>query len=166
MIAATQTPPCDEERLSAAIGPRADLYLRRWREMDEKGRKLSWNWAACLLNTFWFAYRKMWAPMLAMGLAVLVATPFMDPANKNLLRIILFSLVGLSFLSGGFGNWLYRRQVEGRIAETAAMDEAAARAELEAKGGVSLAAAIAAFVGLTILSMIAGMIPALLAQQG
>ena len=165
MNAATQTPSHDEERLRAAIGPRADYYLRRWREMDEKGRKVSWNWAACLLNTFWFAYRKMWGPMAAMGLAILVATPFMDPGNKNLLRIILFSLVGLSFLSGTFGNWLYRRQVERRLAETAAMDDAAARAELEAKGGVSLAAAIGAFIGFTILSMVAGMIPALLAQQ-
>jgi hypothetical protein len=165
MAAATDA-PASEERLRAAIGPRADYYLRRWREMDEKGGKGSWNWAACLFNTFWFAYRKMWGPMLAMGLPFVVATPFMDPTNKNLLRLILFSLVGLSFLSGTYGNWLYRRQVERRLAATAAMDDAVARAALGAKGGVSLAAGIGAFVGLTILSMIAGMIPALLARGG
>jgi len=166
MKVATERPTHDEERLRAAIGPRADLYLRRWRAMDEKGGKASWNWAACLLNTFWFAYRKMWGPMLAMGLALVAAAPFMDPGNKTLLRILMFSLVGLSFLSGTFGNWLYRRQIERRLAETAAMDDAAARAELEKKGGVSLAAAIGACVLLTILSMAAGMIPALLARPG
>ena len=61
MIAPTQAPPFDEERLRAAIGPRADYYLRRWREMDAAGKSVSWNWAACFANMFWLAYRKMWA---------------------------------------------------------------------------------------------------------
>jgi uncharacterized protein YneF (UPF0154 family) len=153
-----------EARLRAAVGPRADFYLDRWKKMDETGRRASWNWAACLLNVFWFAYRKMWVPMLAMGLVYLVATPLIDPANPTQLRIVMFTLVGLSFLTGTFGNWLYRRQVEQLIARTPAVDDEAARAALNEKGGTSLAAAIGAFVGLTVLSLVAGMIPALLAQ--
>ena len=100
-----------EARLRAAIGPRADFYLKRWAAMDASGRKTSWNWAACLLSVFWFAYRKLWWPMLAMGLAYVVATPLIDPADRTLLRAVMFTLVGLSFLAGGFGNWLYRRRV-------------------------------------------------------
>ena len=153
-----------EARLRAAVGPRADHYLGQWKKMDETGRRASWNWAACLLNVFWFAYRKMWVPMLAMGLLYLVATPLIDPADPTQLRIVMFTLVGLSFLTGTFGNWLYRRQVEQLVARTAAVDDEASRAALKAKGGTSVAAAIGAFVGLTVLSLVAGMIPALLAQ--
>ena len=153
-----------ETRLRAAIGPRAEHYLQRWAAMDMSGKKASWNWAACLLNVFWFAYRKMWVPMLAMGLAYLVATPLIDPANRTQLRIVMFTLVGLSFLTGTFGNWLYRRHVERLVARTAAGDDEAARTALSQKGGTSLAAAIVAFIGLTVLSLLAGMIPALLAQ--
>ena len=36
----------NEERLRAAIGPRADYYLRHWRKMNAKGKTYDWNWAA------------------------------------------------------------------------------------------------------------------------
>lgn len=147
--------PANEERLRAAIGPRADYYLRRWREMDASGKKVSWNWAACLLNTFWFAYRKMWMPMTAMALAFVVATPFLDPTNPLRFRVAAFSLVGLSFVTGSFGNLLYRKQTEKLAAGPASLEQ------LGARGGVSLAVALAAFVGMTALSMVVGMLPAL-----
>jgi hypothetical protein len=158
--------PVKEERLRAAIGPRADYYLRHWRAMDQKGKFYDWNWPACLLNVFWFAYRKMWGPMVAMGLAFVVATPLMTPDNKNQLRIVMLTLVALSFVTGTFGNWLYRRQTESLVARTAGSDAAAAKAELQRKGGVSVVAAIVAVVAITLLSMAAGMIPALLAHRG
>ncbi|HMG47874.1 MAG TPA: hypothetical protein VK614_10485 [Allosphingosinicella sp.] len=152
--------PANEERLRAAIGPRADYYLRRWRAMDSGGKKPSWNWPACLLNVFWFAYRKMWGPMAAMALAYVITAPFLDPTHKPYFMIAAFSLVGLSFVTGGFGNLLYLRQVEKLVASPATLEQ------LRARGGVSLAAAIAAFVGVTVLSLVAGMIPALLARGG
>src|SRR3954449_9643537 len=99
--------PANEERLGAAIGPRADYYLRRWRAMDEKGKSYDWNWAACLLNVFWFAYRKMWGPMVAMGLVYVVASPLIDPANRMLIKIVVVVVIGLSFVTGSFGNRLY-----------------------------------------------------------
>jgi hypothetical protein len=150
----------NEERLRAAIGPRADYYLHRWRVMDASGKSYSWNWAACLLNVFWFAYRKMWAATTAMALAYVVATPFLDPTNKMAFRAAAFLLIGLSFVTGGFGNFLYRRQIEKLVAGPATLEQ------LRVRGGVSLAAAIAAFVGVTVLSMLAGMVPALLARAG
>src|SRR4051812_49497311 len=107
--------PPNEDGLRAAIGPRADYYLRHWRAMDEKGKSYDWNWAACLLNVFWFAYRKMWGPMAAMGLAYVVASPLLDPANHRMVRIVAGVLIALSFVTGSYGNRLYRAKAE-RIA--------------------------------------------------
>jgi hypothetical protein len=152
--------PANDERLRAAIGPRADYYLRRWREMDASGKSHSWNWPACLFNVFWFAYRKMWWAMAAMALATIVASPFLDPHNKLYFRIAMFSLIGLSFVTGGFGNLLYRRQVEKLVAGGATPEQ------LRARGGVSIAATIAAVVGVTVLSALAGMVPAMMARGG
>jgi hypothetical protein len=149
-------PPPNEERLRAAIGPRADYYLRHWGAMDAKGKSYDWNWAACLLNVFWFAYRKMWAPMAAMGLVYVVASPLIDPTNRMLIKIVAVVLIGLSFVTGSYGNRFYRAHAARIVAESAGPDEAAAR------GGVSLIAALVCLVGLTVLSALAGMIPALL----
>jgi hypothetical protein len=157
-------PPANEERLRAAIGPRADYYLRKWREMDAKGKSYDWNWAACFLNVFWFAYRKMWGPMVAMGLLYVVTSPFLDPTHKTLLKVVLFVLVGSSFVTGSFGNRLYRARVLRILAETGGADADAANAQAAARGGVSLPAALASVVGVVILSAIAGMIPAMLAH--
>jgi hypothetical protein len=164
MIAGTRDALSNEEPLRAAIGPRADYYLRRWRAMDAKGKSHDWNWAACFLSVFWFAYRKMWGPMAAMGLVYVLTSPLLDPANRMLVKIVVTALIGLSFVTGGYGNHLYRRQVERIVAETAGPDEEAARARAAARGGVSLAAALIAVVGLALLSAVAGMIPALLAH--
>ena len=150
----------DEARPRAAIGPRADYYLRRWAAMRAGGKAYDWNWAACLMSVFWFAYRKMWGWMAIVALPFVVASPFLDPNHKTAFRIAAFGLVGVSFLTGGFGNAAYRRQVERRAAgpETAE--------QLRAAGGVSLGAAIGAAVGLTVLSMAAGMVPALIGRLG
>jgi hypothetical protein len=152
--------PANDERLRAAIGPRAEHYLRRWREMDGSGKSYNWNWAACLLNVFWFAYRKMWGWMAATALAYVVASPFLDPTNRLQFRIAAFSLVGLSMVTGGYGNRIYRRQIEALAAGQATLEQ------LRARGGVSLAAALVSVVVVTLLSLVAGMVPAMMARGG
>jgi hypothetical protein len=150
----------NEERLRAVIGPRADYYLRHWRAMDEKGKAYDWNWAACFLNVFWFAYRKMWGPMIAMGLVYVVTSPLLDPTNRMLVKIVAIVLIGLSFVTGSFGNRMYRARVARIVAEAGA-DEAKATA----RGGVSLAAAIFSVVGLTIATALSGMVAALVVHH-
>jgi len=166
MPANSETAPANEERLRAAIGPRADYYLDRWRAMAESGRKASWNWPACLFNVFWFAYRKMWWPMVAMGLAYVVTSPFLDLTHKMQFRITVLLLVGLSFVTGYFSNHLYRSQVERIVAESAGLDEAAAQAQAAARGGVSVPAVVAAVVVVGALSALAAMVPAMLGRAG
>ena len=158
--------PAGEEGLRAAIGPRADYYLGHWRRMDESRKQASWNWPACLFNVFWFAYRKMWGPMAAMGLAYVATSPFLDPHHKMQFRITALLLVALSFVTGYFSNHLYRSQVERIVAESAGLDEAAAQAQVAARGGVSVPAMVAAVVVVGALSALAAMVPAMLGRAG
>jgi hypothetical protein len=166
MSDAPSSGPANKQRLRAAVGPRADYYIRHWRKMNEAGKNRSWNWAACFLNVFWFAYRKMWGPMAAMGLVYIVASPFLDPANRTVFKIVVLGLIGLSFVTGGYGNRLYRIHVGRIVADTAGLDEAAGQAQAAARGGVSLPAALASVVAVAVLSALAGMIPALLGRGG
>ena len=166
MPANSENAPANEERLRAAIGPRAEHYLRRWREMAASGRKASWNWPACLFNVFWFAYRKMWWPMAAMAVLYIVTSPFLDPTHKTAFKIAAVILVGSSFVTGYYGNHLYRGKVEGIVAGTAGLDQEAANAKAAARGGVSVPAAIGAVVVLTLLTTLASMVPALLNRAG
>ena len=131
----------------AAIGPRADFYLSRFRTMAEKGTKTSWNWAACLLSVFWFAWRKMpvQAVLFALAFIALAAAGAIRP---EWLRPTMFASVAVGFITGTYGNHFYRERIAGLTAETS--DETA----LRQKGGVSnvlLAIAIVGFVAAMVL---------------
>ena len=136
---ATLPPPesRDEDRWRAAIGPNADWYLERWRQIDAKGSAINWNWAACLLSVFWFAYRKMWLPMFALLVANLVlgivVGALVPGAQGQLLLAVL-----LSFVTGSFGNLWYRKQTAKLIADTASLPPELALDSLRSRGGTSL----------------------------
>ena len=122
--------PSDQERLCAAIGPRADYYLRRWREMDEAGKAFSWNWAACFANLFWLAYRKMWLALAGFILANILVG-IIGAAIPALNRYTIVLMVLLTFVTGAYGNLLYRRQTEKLAASGASLEQ------LRARGGTS-----------------------------
>jgi len=144
MIAATQAPPFDEERLRAAIGPRADYYLRRWREMDAAGKSLSWNWAACFANMFWLAYRKMWLALVGFIIAN-IAVGAIGAAIPALNRYTLVMMVLLTFVTGSWGNLLYRRQIEKLEASGATPERLRARGRTSPLAlGIALALTVAA----------------------
>ena len=75
-------------RGAAARGDRAQGRLLS-RPLAGDGRegqsRSSWNWAACLANVFWFAYRKMWLPLAAMAFAILLRRRVRrgDPAARH-----------------------------------------------------------------------------------
>jgi hypothetical protein len=128
-----------ESLLLTAIGPNSAYYLERWRQMDERGASVNWNWPACLVNLFWFAYRKMWGPMIGL-LVAFVVLGIIGAAGETAGKATLFISIGISFVTGSYGNLLYRRQTQRLIAETAALDEPARIEALRARGGVSRAA--------------------------
>ena len=128
MAAGIEDAPANEERLRAAIGPRADYYLRRWREMDAKGKSTSWNWAACLASLYWFLFRKMWLAAAVFFLAN-IAISLVGAVLP--LRVSLLAMIALSFVTGAYGNPLYRRQIEKLAAGPGDLEQ------LRARGGTS-----------------------------
>jgi len=147
--------PADEARWRAAIGPNADFYLGRWRQMDEKGSAMSWNWAACLANFYWFAYRKMWVWMAAMGFATILVS-VIGLANPVAGRLSMLLLIGATFVTGAFGNHLYRQQLRPLVASDRNTQT------LAGAGGISLTALIAS-IAATVLVM--ALVIALVAQR-
>ena len=127
----------DAVLLEKAVGPKAGWYIDRWKAMEEKGSAMSWNWPACLVSLFWFAYRKMWLPMIGV-LIVFVVLGVVGaglPVQANLLLN-----VAITFVTGTFGNHLYKKQTLKLIADTSALGRPAQLEAVESRGGVSKAA--------------------------
>ena len=165
-VAGTTTPPspspsrqplpADTSLIEAAIGTNQSYYLEHWRRMEAQNKSYDWNWPACLFNVFWFAFRKMWWPAVALGILWLVASVMMaDPSNKAMLRLGLVVLIAPSFVTGAFANRWYRTHVDRLVAATAGMDREQARAQLAAKGGVSALGLVVSVIAVLFLSLIA-----------
>ena len=103
----------------------------------------SWNWAACLANIFWFAYRKMWVPVAALAV-FFVGLNALGLISPTLGMVGLMLSIAATMATGALGTQVYRRHVEKLVAETAGLDEPAALARLRSKGGVSRQAVIIA----------------------
>ena len=111
----------NQARLEAAIGPNAAWYLNRWQQMDAKRSQLSWNWAACLCNLFWFGYRKMWVPTVVLGL-VFVALNGLSLLSPSLMAAGgVLSILAVT-ATGALGTSFYRQQVMRLVRDTAGMD--------------------------------------------
>lgn len=148
--------PADTSLIEAAIGTNQSYYLEHWRRMEARNKSYDWNWPACLFNVFWFAFRKMWWPAVALGILWLVASVMMaDPANKAMLKLGLVVLIAPSFVTGAFANRWYRTHVERLVAATAGMERDRARAQLAASGGVSPLGLIVSIVAVLFLSLLA-----------
>lgn len=152
-------PPPDEDLLRAAIGSNADFYLNRWAQMDAKKSAINWNWPACLVSTFWFAYRKMWLPMIGL-LLVFFLLGLVGAANPALGRVTTLLSIALTFVTGAFGNHLYRKQTLSLIAQTAPLGRKGQIDALNSRGGTSKAA-VFVLIGLTVLVTLIAMLAAM-----
>ena len=146
----------DEEKWRAAVGPRADLYLERWKETAQRNTAVSWNWAACLANFFWFTYRKMWIPAGAMGAVYLLNVALM--AQPEAAKVVSLLSIGVTFVTGLFGTHLYRLQTAKLVAATAGMDKPAALETLRTRGGVSQPALYGAIGAVVLLVLVAAVV--------
>ncbi len=151
-----QTPVAgaSDDRLRAAIGPKADWYLDAWRRMDARASKVSWNWAAFLATIFWFAYRKMWVPLVA-GVFAFLLLDFIAALTPAMVKPGWLILFALAIAAGAFGNHLYRRQVTRLAEETAAFEHPLALAQATTRGGTSTPA-LATALGIFALLVVAG----------
>lgn len=156
--AAAPAAPMDESLLLAAIGPNAAYYQERWRQMDEKRSSISWNWPACLVSGFWFAYRKMWLPLIVLVI-VNVVISLAGASNPDFGKVSLLLTIGITFITGTFGNHLYRKHVQRLIAETSAFPRQTQAEALQKRGGVSQAA-VFILIGITLLITLIGVLAA------
>lgn len=131
----------DQERLEAAIGPNAAYYLARWQAMSASRKQTSWNWAACLASLFWFAYRKMWAPTVILGLVFVALNLLSLLSNGLMIAGGLLSIVALT-ATGALGTSFYRQHVLRLVKESGSLEREPALAQLRARGGVSKQAVI------------------------
>lgn len=159
LVAAPAPRPADEALMRTAIGPNADLYLERWRQMEEKGSTISWNWPACLASGYWLAYRKMWSPFILLVLASVVVSAI-GAANPDFGRVSLLLTIALTFVTGAFGTHWYRKQVQRLVAETSALPRDAQVAALQQRGGVS-PTAVWILVGLGVVFVVIGVAAAM-----
>ena len=137
-----------EERLRAAIGPRADYYLRHWQEVDAKGKSYDWNWAACFANAYWLIFRKMWLALVLFILAN-IAVSALGAVIPALNKYVIVLMILLTFVTGSYGNHLYRRQIRKLVASGAPAEQLARR------GGTSPLALIVALILTVALGLLA-----------
>ena len=160
------TTPEDEEKWRAAVGPNAEYYLARWRRMAESNSSISWNWPACLANLFWFAWRRMWLPMGLVIAAVLVLA-VIGAAAPSLAMVTFLLNIAITFVTGAFGNHLYRQQTARLVAATEPLGREAQIEALRTRGGTSTPALVVSLVvaGLVALLLVLAAIGAALQQQ-
>jgi hypothetical protein len=135
------TVPSSQEKLEAAIGPNAHWYLARWQKMDAKRSQIAWNWAACLCNLFWFAWRKMWGPAVVLGLVFAALSVLSLLSQPLMVAGGVLSILAIT-ATGALGTSFYRQHVSRLVAGTAGMEREPALAQLRARGGVSRPAVI------------------------
>jgi Protein of unknown function (DUF2628) len=155
--------PMTEARLAAFIGPRWEVYQRKFAPFFEEPAFVpTWNWSAALFQSAWFLYRKLYlaafAFMLGPGLvfrlltgsdAQLTMTELQKPENEGLLLMQLAVGVSSIITSGGVANWLLFRRARAavRLAALQSMPEGETLPWLERVGGINrLGVALAAAV--------------------
>jgi hypothetical protein len=115
-----------EDLYRAAVGPgRADYYAPEFLRFDEPGStKISWNWSAFLVASFWFLYRRMygyWAIYcLLIPFLILVVAGIVSAGAKNPAPLAFANLGLLAYyyvIIPMFANALYHRRIKERIAE-------------------------------------------------
>jgi hypothetical protein len=84
---------------------------------------------------FWFAYRKQWPAMFGV-LVVMIVLSAIGAAPAAAKASLLLS-IAVTFVTGTFGNHLYKKHVLKLIADTAHLGRPAQIEALESRGGVS-----------------------------
>lgn len=113
-----------EDLYRAAVGPgRADYYTPEFLRFDEPGSsKISWNWSAFLVASFWFLYRRMygyWAIYcLLIPILIIAAAGTVSGIERSASPLAFANLGLLAYyyvIIPMFANALYHRRVKERI---------------------------------------------------
>ena len=123
-----------------------NFYEEKFREMDDSGKSISWNWAAFFMGIYWMIYRKMYFKAAAFFILSLVAsfTPYIGGI------LYLAVLVGI----GVYGNALYQDQIRVNMEKTKGLLPEAKELIAMKRGGTNLPLAIGIYAVSTILAII------------
>lgn len=162
----------EREDLRTFIGPRkTDYYLTAWApELEGRGDKLPFNWAAFFFSGLWIAYRKMYKIAFILAGVLVVESALeewvfvymlRDDAPPGLDKFISFAV---ALLCGVMGNRWYLSHARRHIlaARSEGLRGEALSRTLAARGGVSTGAALlflvlfiaASFVSLTLFELV------------
>lgn len=147
-----------EHEIRSVVGPKADYYLKKWRELDWGWRR-GINWAAFFLSGFWLPYRKMYkAALIFYGIILLESIlewrVFGDETPRG-----LEGLVGLAaaIVCGAYGNRWYLAHATKVIMQVRAQ-ELSGNAFMDAiskRGGTSIGAALGFFAVIVAVTFVA-----------
>ncbi len=107
-----------KEELQAFIQARSYYYIPKWESFDPTLKRVApgtFNWAACLLNVFWMAYRRMY--LFVIILVAFEAVCFSILEFFFRLPTSVTNSVGIAtmVILGRYGNSIYRKHVERKI---------------------------------------------------
>ena len=149
-----------QKKREVYIRKNVDTYLEKFKKMNSKGSKVSWNWCGFLFCEFWLAYRKMyglavavWAIPYVIGtvLGVALALMDMDMQTTTILLNAVSAVVGIAFVIvvGMFSDHWYKKRLDKLVAAEESAETEEEREKIYKKGGVSgIALAIALVISL------------------
>lgn len=130
----------------AVIQKNAGYYKNAFRTMDENNQSASWNWSAFLFPGYWSFYRKMYLLGIVIFavrlLSILPTHHYVDGSYSVTFSVGVFDLI-LNILCGFFGNYLYKRKVDGIVSSASGMEWLDKIRYMRSRGGVNGASCIA-----------------------
>ena len=126
--------------LPQLVGPKADYYLPKFRQLKAQGKNTSWNWAAFLVPSYWMLYRKMY-----LYGAIAAVIEVLCSAIGSLLLWLL--VVGACVAMGIFANFIYMKDLEGKAEEARTMPEPYRAQFITANSGVNSSVVVLTAVG-------------------
>jgi len=103
----------NEEELNLFAGNKDNYYLKKWKNMEESGEIIDWNWGAFFFQTMWMGYRKMYLyAAVLIGLLVYIDVVLIASLHP-LTQLGVDIFIGILF--GIFGNRLYLKHAMKKI---------------------------------------------------
>lgn len=118
--AASLSPEAEyERRLALFVGDKYPFYAGKWAWMAEKGRPISWNWAAAALFVGWLGYRGLYRIafiVIAIDAGEFAIESLFDAPSwvSSLFALALGIVIAVN------GNRWYRNHVQARVADIVA----------------------------------------------
>jgi hypothetical protein len=128
------------------VGKNYDFYITKWNRLENKNSKISWNWATFFLGPFWFGYRKMYIPVLLIGVTYLLIDLFFyliqyqySEENYFFDPVQNFLVFPFTIILSLFGNYLYLKHTNRYIDQVnlKPFNNEQKKTWLKSKGGTS-----------------------------